>query len=165
MASKRKLVKELEKLSKRFLKLEERKILLASLRDDQTEWFVWISQMKGVLKNINKTEAIKFSGLLLLLEQSPESKFYQDKLKKFLIDRTEFYKYYDFNLEKKLAQKANTRKNLWTSKILRLFISRSFLGIIIVILVLSFIVWFYIDKESCLEFVDKVVGPFLKAIK
>ena len=121
--------------------------------------------MKGVLENINRAEVIKFSGLLLLLEQNPRSRFYQDKIKKFLIDKVEFYKYYDFKLEKNLSKEERKRKNLWISKILRLFISRSFLGIILILLIISFIVWFYADRESCLEFVQKIVGPFLKAIK
>jgi len=165
MPSKRKLAKELEKFSKEFLEPKRRKILLASLKGDKTEWFLWVSRMKGILKNLDRTEAVKFSGLLLLLEQNPNSRFNQDNLKKFLINKTEFYKYYDFILEKKLTEKGRIKKNLWTSKILRLFISRSFLGIIIVVLILGFILWFYIDKESCTEFVDIIVQPFLRAIR
>ncbi|MAF20195.1 MAG: hypothetical protein CMI55_00775 [Parcubacteria group bacterium] len=76
MPLKRKLVKELEGLSKKFLDSDKRKVLLVSLKGDKTEWFRWVSQMKGILKNIDKTEAVKFSGLLLLLEQSPDSQFY-----------------------------------------------------------------------------------------
>jgi len=108
---------------------------------------------------------LNFSGLLLLLEQKPDSNFYQNNLKRFLIDRIEFYKYYDFSLEKKLAQKERSEKKIWISKFFRLFISRSFLGILILVLILGFIVWFYTDRESCLEFVNGVVGPFLKAIR
>jgi len=147
------------------LEPEKRKALLVSLKEDKTKWFLWASQMKGILKNLDRTEAVKFSGLLLLLEQNPDSRFYQNKIKKFLIDKIEFYKYYDFALEKKLAEKEGERKKLWTSKILRLFISRSFLGILILVLIVGFIIWFYLDKESCLEFVKKVIQPFLKAIK
>lgn len=165
MASKRKLAKELAVLSKKFLEPKKRKTLLVSLKGDKTDWFLWASQMKGVLKNLDRNEAIKFSGLLLLLEQNPNSKFYQDKVKKFLIDKIEFYKYYDFGLEKKLTEKGIESKKLWTSKILRLFISRSFLGILILALIIGFIVWFYVDRESCLEFVKSVVQPFLKAIQ
>ncbi len=165
MPSKRKLARELEKLSVRFLEPKQQKALLASLAGDKTDWFVWVSQMKGLLKNLDRTEAVKFTGLLLLLEQNPESDFHQNNLKKFLINKIEFYKYYDFSLEKKLAEKKRTGKNLWISKILRLFISRSFLGMLILVLVLGFILWFYIDRESCLEFVKAVIGPFLKAIK
>lgn len=165
MPSKRKLVKELEKLSAKFLQLEERKELLVSLKKDKTKWFFWVSQMKGLLKNISQTEAVKFSGLVLLIEQNPKSRFYQDKMKKFLISKLEFYKYYDFSLEKKLAKQEKTQKKIWISKIFRLFISRSFLGILILVLIVGFILWFYLDRESCLDFVKGVVGPFLKAIK
>jgi len=165
MPSKKKLAKELEKLSKQFLIKDKRKTLLDSLENDRTEWFRWTAEMKGLLKNLDKAEAIKFSGLILLLEQKPKSRFYQNNLKKFLVAKVEFYKYYDFSLEKKLAQKEKTEKKLWISKIFRLFISRSFLGILILALIIGFIVWFYVDRESCLEFVQGVVGPFLKAIK
>ena len=165
MSSKNKLAKELEKLSKKFLEKENRKELLGSLKDDKIEWFVWISQMKGILKNIDNSEAIKFSGLLLLLEQNPDSNFHQNNLKKFLIDKSEFYKHYDFSLEEELSKKEKSEKKIWISKFFRLFISRSFLGILILVLIIAFIVWFYIDRESCLEFVNGVVGPFLKAIR
>ena len=90
---------------------------------------------------------------------------YSVAIKKFLIEKTEFYKYYDFKLEKDLKKIKGKSKNLWISKILRLFISRSFLGILILVLILGFIVWFYIDREICLDFVDKIIQPFLKAIK
>jgi len=165
MPSKKKLSKELEKLSLQFLETNKRKNLLASLSGDKTEWFRWTAGMKNIIKNLDKGEAVKFSGLALLLEQNSDSRFYQDRLNKFLIDKVEFYKYHDFSLDKKLAQAERGRKNLWISKILRLFISRSFLGIIIIILIVAFIAWFYLDRESCLEFVDGVVGPFLKAVK
>jgi len=165
MPSKRKLAKELEILSKKFLLPKKRKILLASLKGDKTEWFFWVSQMKGLLKNLDKSEAVKFSGLLLLLEQNPDKRFYQNRMKKFLVNKVEFYRYYDFSLEKKLSGLERNRKKLWISKVFRLFISRSFLGMLILVLILSFIVWFYIDRESCLEFVKGVVQPFLKAIR
>ena len=86
MPSKRKLAKELEKLSKKFLDSEQRKKLLISLKGDKTEWFMWVAEIKNILKNIDKTEAIKFSGLLLLLEQGPDSNFHKDNLNKFLIE-------------------------------------------------------------------------------
>jgi len=165
MSSKRKLAKELESLAKKFLLPKRKKILLDSLKEDKTKWFFWTSQMKGLLKNLDKSEAVKFSGLVLLVEQNSDSQFYQDKMKKFLINKVEFYKYYDFSLEKKLAKQEKTQKKLWISKIFRLFISRSFLGILILVLILGFVVWFYIDRESCLEFVNAVIQPFLKAIK
>ncbi len=165
MTSKKKIVKELGKLSNKFLNKDDRIGLLSSLKGDKTEWFTWVSQMKGIFKNIDNSDSIKFSGLLLLLEQKPDSNFYQNNLKRFLIDRIEFYKYYDFSLEKKLAQKERSEKKIWISKFFRLFISRSFLGILILVLILGFIVWFYTDRESCLEFVNGVVGPFLKAIR
>jgi len=165
MASKKKLAKELEKLSERFLDKEKRKALLDSLVNDRTRWFRWVAEMKGLFKNLDKAEAVKFSGLVLLLEQKPESKFYRNNLKKFLVNKVEFYKYYDFSLEKKLAAKEKAQKKLWISKTFRLFISRSFLGILILVLIVGFILWFYTDRESCLEFVKGVVGPFLKAIR
>ena len=165
MTSKKKIVKELGKLSNKFLNKDDRIGLLSSLKGAKTEWFTWVSQMKGIFKNIDNSDSIKFSGLLLLLEQKPDSNFYQNNLKRFLIDRIEFYKYYDFSLEKKLAQKERSEKKIWISKFFRLFISRSFLGILILVLILGFIVWFYTDRESCLEFVNGVVGPFLKAIR
>lgn len=165
MLSKRKLAKELEKLTKKFIEPKERGILFDSLKKDKTEWFQWVSQMRTILKRLDKTDALKFSGLLLLLEQNSDSRFHQDNMKKFLIEKTEFYKYYDFSLDKELNKQKMARKNLWISKILRLFISRSFLGILILGAVLAFIVWFYADRESCLEFVQKVVGPFFKAIR
>lgn len=165
MPSKRKLAKELENLAKKFLLPKRRKILSDSLRGDKAKWFFWTSQMKGLLKNLSQAEAVKFSGLVLLVEQNPDSQFYQDRMKKFLINKVEFYKYYDFSLEKKLAKQEKTQKKLWISKTFRLFISRSFLGILILVLILGFIAWFYIDRESCLEFVKGVIGPFLKAIK
>jgi len=164
-SNKKQLVKELRKLSKEFLDIKDRKELIASLRGDRTKWFIWSSRIKGIFKNIDRTEAMKLSGILLILEQKPESEFYQNQLKKFLIEKTEYYKYYDFNLEKRLKEQGRAGKNLWTSKILRLFISRSFLGMILIVLILGFILWFYIDRESCLEFVSKVVGPFLRAVK
>jgi len=163
--SKEKLAKELEKLSKGFIDKEKRKELLNSLKKDKTEWFMWVAEMKNILKNLDKTEAIKFSAFILALEQKPDSEFCQSKLKKFLIEKTEFYKYYDFKLEKDLKKIKSSSKNLWISKILRLFISRSFLGILILLLILGFIGWFYIDRETCLDFVDKIIQPFLKAIK
>ena len=165
MPSKKKLVKELEKFSKEFLDSKKRKVLLNSLEGEKTEWFFWVSRMKGILKNIDKAEAIKFAGLLLMLEQNSDSKFHQDNLKKFLINKVEFYKHYDFSLEKELAKQEKNRKKIWITKTFRLFISRSFLGILILILIISFIVWFYLDRESCLEFVNGVVQPFLKAIR
>ncbi len=164
MPSKRNLVKKLDKLANNFLKPDKRKQLLKSLQEDKTEWFLWCSKIKGIMKNIDKLEATKLTGYLLLLEKKPKSKFHQDNLKRYLINRVEFYKHYDFTLEKKLSQRKYATKKLWTSKILRLFISRSFLGIILVVLILGFIAWFYLDRESCLEFVKGVVGPFLKAI-
>ncbi|MBU4031066.1 hypothetical protein KJ756_02840 [Patescibacteria group bacterium] len=164
MASKKKLVKELEGLTGRFIEPKGRGALFASLEGDKTEWFQWVSQMRMVLKGLDKADALKFSGFLLLLERDAESRFHQDNMKKFLIEKTEFYKYYDFGLDKELNKQKIARKNLWTSKILRMFISRSFLGILILAMVLGFIGWFYADKESCLEFVQKVVGPFFKAI-
>ncbi len=163
--SKEKLAKELEKLSEKFINKEKRKNLLDSLENDKTKWFIWVAEMKNILKNLDRTEAIKFSAYILAIEQKPESKFCSDKLKKFLIEKTEFYKYYDFKLEKDLKKIKGKSKNLWISKILRLFISRSFLGILILVLILGFIVWFYIDREICLDFVDKIIQPFLKAIK
>lgn len=165
MASKRKLVKELEKLAEKFIKPKERGVLFESLKKDKTEWFQWVSQMRMILKGLDKMDALKFSGLLMLLEQNIESQFHQDNMKKFLIEKTEFYKYYDFSLDKELNKQRMEKRNLWTSKVLRLFISRSFLGILILVLILGFIGWFYIDRESCLEFVQKVIGPFLKAIQ
>ena len=163
--SKEKLAKELEKLSKKFINKEKRKELLNSLKKDKTEWFRWVAEMKNILKNLDRTEAVKFSAFVLALEQKPGSEFCQNKLKKFLIEKTEFYKYYDFKLEKDLKKIKGKSKNIWISKILRLFISRSFLGILILLLILGFIVWFYIDRETCLDFVDKIIQPFLKAIK
>jgi len=165
MPSPKEKAKELEKIAQRFLEPKEREELLSSLKGDKTAWFRWASQVKGVLKNINKMEATKFSALVLFLEQKPASNFHQDNLKKFLIDNAEFYKNFDFSLDEKLAQEKRKRGDLWISKVLRLFISRSFLGILILVLILSFILWFYLDRESCLEFVDKVVGTFLKALK
>jgi len=165
MLSKKKLAQELETLAKKFLLPKKRKILLDSLKGDKTKWFFWVSELKGILKNLDKSEAVKFSALLIFLKQNPDSRFYQDKMKKFLVDKVEFYKYYDFSLEKKLTKEERARQKLWISKIFRLFISRSFLGILILVLVLGFIAWFYLDRESCLEFVNKVVQPFLKAIR
>ncbi|NQV00758.1 MAG: hypothetical protein HQ537_01360 [Parcubacteria group bacterium] len=163
--SKEKLAKEFENLSKKFIEQEKRKVLLNSLKEDKTEWFRWSAEIKNILKNLNKVEAVKFSAFALAIEQKPDSEFYQNKLKKFLIEKTEFYKYYDFKLEKDLKKIEGKNKNLWISKVLRLFISRSFLGILILVLILGFIIWFYADRESCLEFVKGVVQPFLKAIK
>jgi len=163
--SKEKLAKELENLSEKFIEQEKRKVLLESLENDKTEWFRWSAEIKNILKNLDKIEAVKLSALTLALEQKSESEFCQNTLKKFLIEKTEFYKYYDFKLEKDLKNIKAKSKNLWTSKIMRLFISRSFLGILILLLILGFIVWFYIDRENCLDFVDKIIQPFLKAIK
>lgn len=165
MFSKQKLAKEFEKLAKRFLTPSRRKELLHSIQSDKTSWFAWISQVKNILKKLDKTEAVKFAGFALLLEQNPDSRSYQDTMKRFLTDKIEYYKYYDFHLEKKLAKDQKTKSVFWTNKILRLFISRSFLGIIIVLLIVGFIGWFYLDKDGCVEFVSKVVQPFLKAIR
>jgi len=163
--SKEKLAKEFEKLSKKFINKEKRKELLDSLKKDKTEWFRWSAEIKNILKNLNKVESVKFSAFILAIEQKPESEFCKNRLKKFLIEKTEFYKYYDFKLERDLKKIKGKSKNLWISKILRLFISRSFLGILILVLILGFIVWFYIDRDTCLDFVDKIIQPFLKAIK
>ena len=165
MPSKRKLAQELETLAKKFLLPKKRKILLDSLKGDKIKWLFWVSELKGILKNLDQSKAVKFSALLIFLEQNPDSRFYQDKMKKFLVNKVEFYKYYDFSLEKKLAKEERTRQKLWISKTFRLFISRSFLGILILVLILGFIAWFYLDRESCLEFVNKVIQPFLKAIR
>ena len=97
MSSKKKLVKKLEKLSQKFLEIKNRKELLNSLKEDKIKWFQWSSEIKIILENIDNTEAIKFAGLLLLLEQNPDSKFHQNNLKKFLINKVELYKYYDFS--------------------------------------------------------------------
>jgi len=163
--SKEKLAKEFEKLSEKFINKEKRKVLLNSLNKDKTEWFRWSAEIKNILKSLGETDIIKFSAFVLALEQKSDSKFCKNQLKKFLIEKTEFYKYYDFKLDKDLKNIKAKSKNLWTSKIMRLFISRSFLGILILLLILGFIVWFYIDRETCLEFVDKIIQPFLKAIK
>ena len=165
MSSNKKLAKRLEELSNKFLNKESRKVLLDSLENDKTEWFTWLAEMKGIFKNINNNEAMKFSALILLLQQNSKSDFHQNNLKKFLIDKVEYYKYYDFSLDKELAKKERNEKKIWINKFFRLFISRSFLGIIIIVLILGFIVWFYLDRQSCLEFVNGVVQPFLKAIK
>lgn len=165
MTSKRKLTKELEKTAKKFLDGNTRKDLLKSLKGDKTDWFYWTSGVKKILENLDKSDAIKFAGLLLLFESNSKSRFHQNNLKKFLIDKIEYYKYYDFGLEKELAKTEKVSKKLWISKIFRLFISRSFLGILILVLILGFIAWFYIDRESCLEFVRQIIGPFLKAIR
>ncbi|MFH1671777.1 MAG: hypothetical protein ABH889_03345 [Candidatus Portnoybacteria bacterium] len=165
MSSKEKTAKELEKLSKRFLAKDTRKVLLDSLENDKTEWFTWVSQIKAVLRSLSKAENAAFSGLALLMEQRPKSNFHQDNLKRFLISKAEYYRHYDFSLEKQLKREKEKRGNLWISKVLRLFISRSFLGILILVLILGFILWFYLDRESCLEFVQKVIQPFLKAIR
>jgi len=165
MVSQKEKTEEFEKIAQRFLEPKDREGLLSSLAGDKTDWFRWVSQLKGVLKNIDKMDAAKFSGLILLLERKPASQFHQDNLKKFLIGKTEFYRNYDFSLDEKLSQEKRKRGDLWISKVLRLFISRSFLGMLILVLILGFILWFYLDRESCLEFVDRVVGPFLKALK
>jgi len=163
--SKQKLAKEFDKISNKFIEQGKRKELLNSLRSDRTDWFVWSAEIKNILKNLDKVEAVKFSALLLALEQKPESEFCQNNLKRFLIEKKEFYKYFDFNLERDLRKIKDKGKNIWISKILRLFISRSFLGILILILILGFVLWFYVDRENCLDFVDKIIQPFLKAIK
>jgi hypothetical protein len=165
MLSKRKLAKELEKTAKKFLDEDTRKDLLKSLKGNKTDWFYWTSEIKRILKNLDKSDTIKFAGLLLLFENNLGSRFHQNNLKKFLIDKIEYYKYYDFSLEKELAKQEGASKKLWISKIFRLFISRSFLGMLILALIVSFIAWFYLDRASCLEFVRQVVGPFLKGIK
>lgn len=163
--SKEQLVKEFENLSEKFIEKEERKLLLNSLKKERTEWFRWSAETKNILNNLDETDAIKFSAFMIALEQKPDSNFCQDKLKKFLIEKIEFYKYHDFEIEEDLKKIKNNSKNLWINKISRLFISRSFLGILILLLILGFIVWFYIDRETCLEFVDRIIQPFLKAIK
>jgi len=165
MSSKEKIAKELEKISKEFLEKEKRDLLLDSLKNNKDLWFRWSSQVKNILKNLKKSDGIAFSGLSFLLEQNPDSSFHQDNLKRFLSERTEFYKYQDFSLNEDLKKEKKKRGNLWISKVLRLFISRSFLGILILVLILGFILWFYLDKESCLEFVQKVIQPFLRAIR
>lgn len=162
---KSKLAKELEKTTKKFLDENTRKELLKSLKGDKTDWFYWTSETKRILKILDKSDAIKFAGLLLLFESNSKSRFHRNNLKKFLIDKIEYYKYYDFSLEKKLAEKEKSSKKLWISKVFRLFISRSFLGMLILALIVSFIAWFYLDRASCLEFVRKVVGPLLRGIK
>lgn len=165
MASKKTLAKNLEKIAGKFLEKNARKQLLESLKGDKTAWFQWTSEIKRILENLNRADATKFAGLLLLFESNPKSKFHQNNLKKFLIDKIEYYKYYDWSVDKELAKTDRISKKLWVNKIFRLFISRSFLGILILVLIVSFIIWFYIDRESCLEFVRQVIGPFLKAIR
>lgn len=165
MAKETQLAKELEKIVKKFLDKETREKLLASFKKDKTEWFYWTSEIKRILEKLNKADANKFAGLLLLFETDSKSQFYQNNLKKFLIDRIHYYKYYDWGAERELDKKEKTSKKIWISKILRLFISRSFLGVLILILIVAFILWFYLDREGCLEFVQKVVSPFIKGIK
>ena len=165
MSSPKEKAKEFESVAQKFLEPKEREELLGSIKKDKTDWFRWVSQIKGILKNIDKIEAAKFSALVLFVEQKPTNQFYQDNLKKFLIEKIEFYRNYNFSLDEKLAQEKRKRGDLWISKVLRLFISRSFLGMLILVLIVGFILWFYLDRESCLEFVDKVVGTFLKALK
>lgn len=164
MFSKKKLAGEFEKAAQKFLKLRSREVLLASLEKDRSDWLAWASEIKTILKHLDTTDAVKFAGLLLLFEQNPDSRFHSDNIKKFLIDKIEFYKYYDFDLENKLAQEQKKSQDIWVSKVLRLFISRSFLGILILVLILGFIGWFYLDRASCLEFVRSVVQPLLKPI-
>ena len=163
--TKRKLATNLEKTAKKFLDENTREELLTSLKGNKTNWFYWTSETKRILKYLNKSDATKFAGLLLLFENNSGSRFHRNNLKKFLIDKIQYYKYYEFSLEEKLAQKEKSSKKLWISKIFRLFISRSFLGMLILALIVSFIAWFYLDRESCLEFVRQVVGPFLKGIR
>src|SRR3989339_980241 len=99
MSSPKEKAKEFESVAQKFLEPKEREELLGSIKKDKTDWFRWVSQIKGALKNLSKMEAAKFSGLILLLEQKPTSQFHQDNLKKFLIEKTEFYRNYDFSLD------------------------------------------------------------------
>lgn len=165
MASKKRLVKDLEKNSRKFLDKDQRKILLDSLKKDKTKWYEWVYCLKAIFKNLDKIETAQFAGLTFLLEQNQKSDFHKNNLNKFLIDKVEYYRHYDFSLERELTKEEKKRKKIWISKVMRLFISRSFLGILILLLILAFILWFYIDRESCLEFVREVVDPFLKAIR
>lgn len=163
MSSRKKLIQDLEKLSQQFISPQKRAVLLNSLKGERSKWNSWAAQIKGILTNLSEAEAMKFSGLVLLMEQAPEIKFYQDKLEKYLIDKTAYYKYYDF--EDKKSPTGDKTKELWINKISRCLISPSFVGVLLILLFIGFILWFYLDRESCLEFVNMIAQPFLKAIK
>jgi hypothetical protein len=163
MSSRKKLISDLEKLSQQFISPQKRAALLESLKGERSKWHSWSAQINGILKNLNEVEAMKFSGLVMLMEQAPEIKFYQEKLEKYLIGRAAYYKYYDF--EEKKSQTDDKTKELWLNKIFRCLISPSFVGILVILLFLGFILWFYLDRESCLRFAEMIAQPFLKAIK
>jgi len=163
MSSRKKLINDLEKLSQQFIFPQKRTVLLASLKGERNKWHSWVAQIKGILDNLNEVEAMKFSGLALLVEQAPDIKFYQDKLEKYLVGKSAYYKYYDFEDNKpKTDEKI---KELWINKFFRCLISPSFVGVLLVLIFVGFIIWFYLDRASCLEFVNMIAQPFLKAIK
>jgi len=163
MSSRKKLINDLEKFSQQFISPQKREVLLESLKGDRGKWHSWSAQITGILNNLNEVDGMKFSGLVMLMEQAPEIKFYQEKLEKYLIGRAAYYKYYDFE-DKKSPDEAKTR-DLWLNKIFRCLISPSFVGILVILLLVGFILWFYLDRGSCLEFVNMIAQPFLKAIK
>ncbi len=163
MLFKKQLVKKLEAYSSQFLILKERKELLNSLEKDRTEWITWSSKMKAVLENLSSVDKIKFSALLVLIETNLKSKLFHDRMKEFLIERVQHWKHYDF---KKKGKRLDKRESVsWIDRLFKLFTSKSFIRLLIIILIIAFIIWFYVDRAAYLEFTKSIIKSFFQAIR
>jgi len=163
MPSERELVKKLEAYSKQFLNSKKRKELLDSLKKDRTDWIVWKSKMEAVLGNLDSTDKLKFSALLIFIEKAPESKLFQNKMEEFLIERVQFWKHYNFKVEKKQTKSKKTE--LWIDRIFKILTSKSFIRLLMIFLIIAFIIWFYIDRAAYLEFIKSIIKSFFQAIQ
>lgn len=156
-------MKKLEAYSKQFLDLKEREKLLDSLEKDKTQWLTWGESLKAVLGNLSSKDKLKFSALLVLVETNPKSGLFHDRMKEFLIARVQFWKHHDFKKEGgKLGRKETV---LWVDRLFKLFTSKSFIRLLIIILIIAFIVWFYVDRAAYLEFIKSIIKSFFQAIR
>lgn len=163
MSFKRQLVKKLETYSRRFLSLKERKKLLDSLKKEKLEWISWKSKVRAVLKNLDTTDGLKFSALLVFIEKAPKSKLFQNKMEEFLIERVQFWKHYDFG--KKKERRKVLEMAPWVDRVFKLLTSKSFIRLLIIFLIIAFIIWFYIDRAAYLEFIKSIIKSFFQAIR
>lgn len=162
MPSKKELVKKLETYSQKFLDIKKREELLASLKKDKTRWLTWSASLKAVLGNLDIADKLKFSALLVFIEKSPESELFQNKMKEFLIGRVQFWKHYDFSKRGRLKEKEVAP---WVDRVFKLVTSKSFIRLLIIILIIAFIIWFYTDREAYLEFIKSIIKSFFQAIR
>ena len=163
MPFKEKLVKRLEEIAGDFLDKQKQEGLIAAMRRKDTGWVVWKSQIQGVLKNLSQIDYLKFRAILLFLEQRADASSIS-QTESFLIERIEFYKDYDFKKEEKKEAEKEKKNIIFIEKFFRILVSRAFLGILVLGMVIGFIFWFYFDREAVIEFSNKILKLFLRVV-